>query len=219
REPHLGPHPHAAAVRALASRAVPASRLHPLSQFLEGGRRAYARQAGDLFQQRLLPARTRAAAPLQHADRQAHGRAAHFAARDDVDGDAGAHHEWARPARAGVPPPRGAGLQRRCASRGRARQPAGPVQLARHRQIYSSARDMAVFLAANLGALPDHRPLQEAMALAQTGMFTVNPRFTQALAWQVVHNGDITFVDKNGGLSKTPTPHRADPPKTPALAT
>src|SRR5262249_56489448 len=67
-------------------------------------------------------------------------------------------------------------------------------------QIYSSARDMATFLAANLGVLPNHRPLQEAMAFAQTGMFTVNPRFTQGLAWQVVHNGDITFVDKNGGL-------------------
>jgi beta-lactamase class C len=72
-------------------------------------------------------------------------------------------------------------------------------------QIYSSARDMAVFLAANLGALPSHRPLQEAMALAQTGVFTVNARFTQALAWQVVHNGDLTFVDKNGGLSNTVT--------------
>ena len=72
-------------------------------------------------------------------------------------------------------------------------------------QMYSSARDMAVFLAANLGALPDHRPLEEAMALAQAGMFTVNPRFTQALAWQLVRNGDITFVDKNGGLSNTST--------------
>jgi beta-lactamase class C len=72
-------------------------------------------------------------------------------------------------------------------------------------QIYSSARDMAVFLAANLGVLPNHRPLQEAMAFAQTGMFTVNPRFTQGLAWQVVHNGDITFVDKNGGLVNTST--------------
>src|SRR5260221_7876102 len=72
-------------------------------------------------------------------------------------------------------------------------------------QMYSSARDMAVFLAANLGVLPDHRPLEEAMAFAQTGMFTVNPRFTQALAWQLVHNGDLTFVDKNGGLSNTST--------------
>ena len=64
---------------------------------------------------------------------------------------------------------------------------------------------MAVFLAANLGALPNERPLQEAMALAQQGVFTVNERFTQALAWQVVRNGDITFVDKNGGLSNTAT--------------
>jgi beta-lactamase class C len=72
-------------------------------------------------------------------------------------------------------------------------------------QMYSSARDMAVFLAANLDALPDHRPLEEAMALAQTGMFTVKERFTQALAWQLVRNGDITFVDKNGGLSNTST--------------
>ena len=64
---------------------------------------------------------------------------------------------------------------------------------------------MAAFLAANLGALPNQRALQEAMALAQTGVFTVNPRFTQALAWQVVRNGDITLVDKNGGLSNAAT--------------
>src|SRR5262249_48551714 len=82
-------------------------------------------------------------------------------------------------------------------------------------QIYSSARDMATFLAANLGVLPNHRPLQEAMAFAQTGMFTVNPRFTQGLAWQVVHNGDITFVDKNGGLGNTPTHIRIGPPQRP----
>src|SRR5258708_31944742 len=80
--------------------------------------------------------------------------------------------------------------------------------------MYSSARDMAVFLAANLGVLPDHRPLEEAMAFAQTGMFTVNPRFTQALAWQLVHNGDITFVDKNGGLPHTPTHIGMIPPKS-----
>ena len=43
------------------------------------------------------------------------------------------------------------------------------------------------------------------MAFAQTGMFTVKERFTQALAWQLVRNGDLTFVDKNGGLSNTST--------------
>ena len=81
----------------------------------------------------------------------------------------------------------------------------GPFNWPGTGQMYSSARDMAIFLAANLGALPNDRPLQEAMALAQTGMFTVKERFTQALAWQVVRNGDITFVDKNGGLSNTAT--------------
>jgi beta-lactamase class C len=72
-------------------------------------------------------------------------------------------------------------------------------------QMFSSARDMAVFLAANLGALPDRGALQEAMAFAQQGVFTVGPRFTQALAWQRVRNGDLTIVDKNGGLNDTST--------------
>src|SRR6266511_3377918 len=72
-------------------------------------------------------------------------------------------------------------------------------------QMYSSARDMARFLSANLGALPDNAPLQAAMALAQQGVFTVGPRFTQALAWQRVTNGDLVMVDKNGGLNNTAT--------------
>jgi beta-lactamase class C len=72
-------------------------------------------------------------------------------------------------------------------------------------QMYSSARDMARFLAANLAALPDNAPLRDAMALAQQGVFTVGPRFTQALAWQRVTNGDLVIVDKNGGLNNTAT--------------
>jgi beta-lactamase class C len=72
-------------------------------------------------------------------------------------------------------------------------------------QMYSSARDMAVFLAANLGALPNQRLLQQAMAFAQEGVFTVGPRFTQALGWGLVRNGDLTVVEKNGGLNNTST--------------
>jgi beta-lactamase class C len=72
-------------------------------------------------------------------------------------------------------------------------------------QIFSSARDMARFLAANLGTLPEQRDLQAAMALAQQGAFKVNERFTQALAWQRVTNGDRLIVDKNGGLNVTST--------------
>ncbi len=72
-------------------------------------------------------------------------------------------------------------------------------------QFYSSPRDMAVFLAANLGELPDQQPLEAAMAFAQQGVFKVSARFTQALAWQIVSGGNLTIVDKNGGLSNTST--------------
>jgi beta-lactamase class C len=72
-------------------------------------------------------------------------------------------------------------------------------------QIYSSPPDMATFLVANLDELPDHRPIEAAMALAQQGVFTVNPRFTQALAWQIISAGDLTIIDKNGGMSSTST--------------
>ena len=72
-------------------------------------------------------------------------------------------------------------------------------------QMFSSASDMARFLAANLGTLSDQRALEDAMAFAQQGVFRVNERFTQALAWQRVANGDRVIVDKNGGLNTTST--------------
>jgi beta-lactamase class C len=72
-------------------------------------------------------------------------------------------------------------------------------------QIFSSPRDMAAFLAANMGELPDQRDLQDAMAFAQRGVFTVNPHFTQGLAWQIVDRGDLVIIDKNGGLPNTST--------------
>jgi len=72
-------------------------------------------------------------------------------------------------------------------------------------QIYSSPRDMVTFLIANLGELPDHRPMENAMALAQKGVFDVNPHFKQGLAWQVVTGGNLTIIDKNGGLPNTST--------------
>jgi beta-lactamase class C len=71
-------------------------------------------------------------------------------------------------------------------------------------QIYSSSRDMATFLAANLGELPDHGPLENATALAQRPVFTVSPRLKLGLAWQNV-SGSFTIIDKNGGLDNTST--------------
>jgi beta-lactamase class C len=72
-------------------------------------------------------------------------------------------------------------------------------------QIYSSPRDMATFLVANLGELPDHRPIENAMALAQQPVFTVSRRLKIGLAWQNVSAGNFTIIDKNGGLNNTST--------------
>jgi len=72
-------------------------------------------------------------------------------------------------------------------------------------QIYSSARDMATFLVANLGELPNHRPIGNAMALAQQPVFTVGPRLKLGLAWQNVSAGNFIIIDKNGGLPNTST--------------
>ena len=72
-------------------------------------------------------------------------------------------------------------------------------------QIYSSARDMATFLAANMGELAGHGPMESAMLLAQQPVFTVNPHFRQALAWQDVTSGALRILDKNGGLNNTST--------------
>ena len=72
-------------------------------------------------------------------------------------------------------------------------------------QIYSSSRDMATFLVANLGELPNHQPIENAMAFARQGVFTVSPRLTIGLAWQIVSAGNFTIIDKNGGLNNTST--------------
>ena len=72
-------------------------------------------------------------------------------------------------------------------------------------QIYSSSRDMATFLAANMDELTDHGPMENAMRFAQQPVFTVNPHFKQGLAWQDVRSGTLLIVDKNGGLNNTST--------------
>jgi beta-lactamase class C len=64
---------------------------------------------------------------------------------------------------------------------------------------------MAEFLTANLGEAGAQDPLQAAMALAQQGVFRVNPGFTEALAWQIIAGPNITIIDKNGGLNNTST--------------
>jgi beta-lactamase class C len=67
-------------------------------------------------------------------------------------------------------------------------------------QMYASARDMAVFLDANLGGLPDQGALQEAMRRSQQPVFPTAEGLDQALAWEV-HKDEETIVDKYGGMN------------------
>src|SRR3954462_3961477 len=67
-------------------------------------------------------------------------------------------------------------------------------------QVYASARDMAQFLAAGLGELPVERSLADAMALAQRAAFRITPRNSQGLGWEIIHEGALDIVEKNGGL-------------------
>src|SRR5437764_706564 len=90
-------------------------------------------------------------------------------------------------------------------SLGRPGMEGGTFQWPGSGQIYSSSRDMATFLTANLGELPGHGPIENAMAFAHQGVFTVSPRLTIGLAWQIVSAGNFTIIDKNGGLNNTST--------------
>ena len=68
-------------------------------------------------------------------------------------------------------------------------------------QMYSSVRDLAVFLDANMGEGRITPPLAKAMALAQTPGFATGPHSAQALAWEIDNGTAPTLIDKNGGLN------------------
>jgi beta-lactamase class C len=67
-------------------------------------------------------------------------------------------------------------------------------------QMFSTARDLAVLLAANLDDIAIDPGLSAAMQLAQRGVFRIDSRFTQALAWEICNFGGPTIVDKPGGI-------------------
>ena len=67
-------------------------------------------------------------------------------------------------------------------------------------QMYSSPRDMAIFLAANLGELPIDRSLRDAMTLAHRSVLPLGPREQQALAWEIIAERPV-IVEKYGGLN------------------
>jgi beta-lactamase class C len=71
--------------------------------------------------------------------------------------------------------------------------------------MFSSARDLAIFLAAHLGELPVEPAMREALQLTRQGVFRISPRNTQALAWEVNDYGGPLIVDKPGGLNNSST--------------
>jgi len=73
-------------------------------------------------------------------------------------------------------------------------------------QMFSSARDLGTFLAAQLGEVSDPPLLREAVALAHRPIAANPPYFQQAVAWEVrqgAATGDAKLVDKNGALNNT----------------
>jgi beta-lactamase class C len=69
-------------------------------------------------------------------------------------------------------------------------------------QMFSSARDLASFLAAQLGEVSEPAGLREAVKLAHNPIAPNPPNFLQAQAWEV-RPGALTIVDKNGALDNT----------------
>jgi beta-lactamase class C len=71
-------------------------------------------------------------------------------------------------------------------------------------QMYSSPRDMAIFLAACLGERRVEPSLRQALVLAQRPVLRIGPRNEQAMAWEILHadppGAGAAIVEKYGGL-------------------
>jgi beta-lactamase class C len=70
-------------------------------------------------------------------------------------------------------------------------------------QMFSSARDLAIFLAACLDGVAIDPQLRRALQMTQRETFHVSEKFGQAMAWENVHLGDVDVVDKPGGLNNS----------------
>jgi beta-lactamase class C len=68
-------------------------------------------------------------------------------------------------------------------------------------QMFSSARDLATFLAACIDGEAIDPQLRQALQMTQRETFHVTDKFGQAMAWENVHLKDVDVVDKPGGLN------------------
>jgi beta-lactamase class C len=72
-------------------------------------------------------------------------------------------------------------------------------------QMFSSARDLARFLAANLGELEIEEAQQRGLQRTHRGLFRLGPHHAQAIAWEVEDHDGLLIVDKPGGLNNSST--------------
>jgi beta-lactamase class C len=68
-------------------------------------------------------------------------------------------------------------------------------------QMYSSARDLGIFMTASLDDSTIDPQLAQALKLTQRETFRASADFGQAIAWENVHRNGIEVVDKPGGLN------------------
>ncbi|WFU38035.1 serine hydrolase [Bradyrhizobium sp. CB82] len=68
-------------------------------------------------------------------------------------------------------------------------------------QMFSSARDLAIFVAAYTDGRSIEPELHEAIRMTQHESFRVDEKFGQAMAWETVHLDGVTVLDKPGGLN------------------
>jgi beta-lactamase class C len=68
-------------------------------------------------------------------------------------------------------------------------------------QMFSSARDLAIFLAACIDGEAIDPQLRQALQMTQRERFHVSGKFGQAMAWENVHLNDVDIVDKPAGLN------------------
>jgi beta-lactamase class C len=68
-------------------------------------------------------------------------------------------------------------------------------------QMFSTARDLAAFVAACVDGKAIDPQLRQALRMTQREVFEVSGKFGQAMAFETVHSDGIDVVDKPGGLN------------------
>ncbi len=68
-------------------------------------------------------------------------------------------------------------------------------------QMFSSSRDLAIFMAACLGEKVADPQLAQALRMTQQEMFHVSDKFGQSMAWENVRLDGLEVIDKPGGLN------------------